>query len=40
MASPELSLAISATSFGGVIGFFAGYAARAYMSYLRRRSKN
>jgi hypothetical protein len=23
-----------------VIGFFAGYATRAYMSYLRRRSKN
>jgi hypothetical protein len=40
MANPELSLAISATCFGLVIGFFAGYATRAYMSYLRRRSKD
>ena len=40
MANPELSLAISATCFGLVIGFFAGYATRAYMSYLRRRAKN
>jgi hypothetical protein len=39
MANPEISLAISATSFGLVIGFFAGYATRAYMSYVRRRSK-
>jgi len=40
MASAEISLAISAGCFGLVIGFFAGYAPRAYMSYLRRRAKN
>jgi hypothetical protein len=40
MANPEISLAISATSFGLVIGFVAGYATRAYMSYVRRRSKD
>jgi hypothetical protein len=40
MANPEISLAISAACFGLVIGFFAGYATRAYKSYLRRRSKN
>jgi hypothetical protein len=40
MANPEILLAISSTCFGLVIGFFAGYATRAYMSYLRRRSKD
>jgi len=40
MANLEISLAISATSFGLVIGFFGGYATRAYMSYLRRRGRN
>jgi len=40
MANPEISLAISATRFGLVIGFVAGYATRAYMSYVRRRSKD
>jgi hypothetical protein len=40
MANPEISLAISATSFGLVIGFVAGNATRAYMSYVRRRSKD
>jgi hypothetical protein len=37
MANQEFALAISAVCFGLVIGFFAGYATRAYMSYLRRR---
>ena len=40
MPNPEISLAISSTCFGLVIGFFAGYAKRAYMSYLRRRAKD
>jgi hypothetical protein len=40
MANPEISLAISAGCFGLVIGFLAGYGARAYMSYLRHRSKD
>jgi hypothetical protein len=40
MANPEISLAISAACFGSVIGFLAGYATRAYMSYLRRRAKD
>jgi hypothetical protein len=40
MPNPEISLAISSTCFGLVIGFFAGYGTRAYMSYLRRRSKD
>ena len=38
MPNPEISLAISSTCFGLVIGFFAGYGTRAYMSYLRRRA--
>jgi hypothetical protein len=36
MANPEISLAISATSFGLIVGFLAGYAVRAYISYRRR----
>ena len=40
MPNPEISLAISAGCFGLVIGFFAGYATRAYISYLRRRGKD
>jgi len=39
MASPEISLAISATSFGMIVGFLAGYAVRAYISYSRRRAR-
>jgi hypothetical protein len=39
MANPELSLAISATSFGMVVGFLTGYAARAYISYRRRHRR-
>jgi uncharacterized membrane protein (Fun14 family) len=39
MAHQEIALAISAASFGMVIGFVAGYAVRAYISYLRHRSK-
>jgi hypothetical protein len=39
MVNPEVSLIVSSTSFGLVIGFFGGYATRAYMSYLRRRAK-
>jgi hypothetical protein len=37
MANPEISLAISATSFGLVIGFFAGYATRAYHTFVAVR---
>jgi len=40
MPNPEISLAISSTCFGLVIGFFAGYATRAHMSYLLRRAKD
>ena len=36
MANQELSLAISATSFGLIVGFLAGYAMRAYTSYRRK----
>lgn len=39
MANQEIALAVSATWFGIFIGFLAGYAARAYISYLRRRSR-
>src|SRR5205814_8761769 len=39
MANPEISLAISATSFGMVVGFLTGYAARAYISYRRRHRR-
>jgi hypothetical protein len=39
MADPQIALAVSSGSFGLVIGFFAGYAVRAYISYLRRREK-
>jgi Na+/glutamate symporter len=37
MANQEIAIAISAASFGLVVGFLAGYAVRAYLSYLRRR---
>ena len=33
----EISLAISVGCFGLVVGFMAGYAVRAYLSYLHRR---
>lgn len=33
----EISLAISVGCFGFVVGFMAGYAMRAYLSYLHRR---
>ena len=36
MANHELSLAISATFFGLTVGFLAGYALRAYISYRRK----
>jgi uncharacterized membrane protein (Fun14 family) len=39
MADPQIALAVSAGCFGFVIGFFAGYAMRAYISYLRRRER-
>jgi Na+/glutamate symporter len=39
MANQEIALAISAASFGLVIGFLAGYAVRAYISHQRHRSK-
>ena len=32
MANQEIALALSAASFGLVIGFFAGYAVRAHIS--------
>jgi uncharacterized membrane protein (Fun14 family) len=35
MVNQEIALALSAACFGLVIGFFAGYAVRAYIS--RRR---
>jgi NhaP-type Na+/H+ or K+/H+ antiporter len=38
MANQEIALAITAVCFGAVIGFLAGYAVRAYISYLRHRS--
>jgi len=40
MAHSDVSLAISAFCFGVVIGFFAGYAVRAYISFLRRRERS
>lgn len=40
MAHPEISLVGSSFCFGIVIGFFAGYAVRAYISFLRRRERN
>jgi hypothetical protein len=39
MINQEIAIAISAASFGMVVGFLAGYAVRAYISYLRHRSK-
>jgi len=39
MTQQQITLAISAASFGVVIGFLAGYAIRAYISYLRHRGK-
>jgi hypothetical protein len=39
MINQELAIAISAASFGMVVGFLTGYAVRAYISYLRHRSK-
>jgi hypothetical protein len=39
MTHQQIALAISAASFGLVIGFLAGYAMRAYISYLRHRGK-
>src|SRR5215472_4591204 len=38
MTNQEIALAISAICFGLVIGFLAGYAVRAYISYRHRRS--
>jgi uncharacterized membrane protein (Fun14 family) len=40
MTNQEIALALSATSFGLVIGFLAGYALRAYVSYRRHRGKD
>jgi hypothetical protein len=40
MTNPEISLAVSAACFSFVIGFFAGYGLRAYISYLHRRPKD
>jgi len=39
MANQEIAIAVSAGSFGMFIGFLAGYAVRAYISYLRHRSR-
>jgi hypothetical protein len=39
MASPEITLAISAVAFGVVIGFLSGYSVRAYISFLHRRER-
>jgi hypothetical protein len=39
MTQQQIALAISAASFGLVIGFLAGYAVRACISYLRHRGK-
>jgi uncharacterized membrane protein (Fun14 family) len=36
MENQEMALALSAACFGLVIGFFAGYAVRAYISRRRR----
>jgi uncharacterized membrane protein (Fun14 family) len=35
----QIALAISAGSFGLIIGFLAGYAMRAYISHLRHRGR-
>jgi fructose-specific phosphotransferase system IIC component len=40
MANQEIALAISAACFGLVVGFLAGYAVRAYISYIRHRAKD
>jgi hypothetical protein len=40
MTQQEIALAISAASFGLVLGLLAGYAIRAYISYLRHRGKD
>jgi Na+/glutamate symporter len=37
MTNQQIAIAISAAGFGLVVGFLAGYAVRAYISYLRRR---
>jgi uncharacterized membrane protein (Fun14 family) len=37
MANQQIALALSAACFGLVIGFFAGYAVRAYISRRRHR---
>jgi hypothetical protein len=39
MVNQEIAIAISAAFFGMVVGFLAGYAVRAYISYLRHRPK-
>jgi hypothetical protein len=39
MTQQQIALAISAASFGLVIGFLAGYAVRACISYLRHPGK-
>jgi len=39
MADPGIALAVSTLCFGVVIGFIAGYAVRAYVSFLRRRER-
>jgi NhaP-type Na+/H+ or K+/H+ antiporter len=40
MVNQEIAIAISAAFFGMVVGFLAGYAVRAHISYLRHRSKD
>ena len=37
MTTQEIALALSAASFGLIMGFFVGYAVRAYISRRRRR---
>jgi hypothetical protein len=39
MTQQQIALALSAAFFGLVIGFLAGYAVRAYISYLSHRGK-
>jgi hypothetical protein len=40
MPNQEIAIAISGVCFGLVIGFLSGYAVRAYISYVRRRSNH
>jgi NhaP-type Na+/H+ or K+/H+ antiporter len=39
MANETISLAVSAVSFGIVVGFLAGYAVRSVISRRRRRNE-